>query len=369
MDSLGRGLESLIPEKSPEEIPETFVAPEKEASKSERADELRAPTVPSGQAPTILSERVVLTSNTQSAEQISARSYQDNFTPRRSESVFWIEIEKIEANPFQPRREFKPEALKDLSSSIREHGIIQPLLVTKREFETPTGLDVKYQLIAGERRWRAAQLAGLSQVPAVVRRGMPDDRIKLELALIENIQREDLNALERAKAFKQMMDEFHLMHKEVASRVGKSREMVSNTLRLLTLPQEIQNSLLSGRLNEGQARAVLMVGDDQTKQMEVYNIILTDRLSVREAENKARQVAGRTLVPRKRHAQIQDPELRDLQNKLQERLGTKVQFQKMGEKGKIVVEFYSEEELRNILSKLIYEKSRADDGFSPLEFS
>lgn len=361
MDSLGRGLESLIPEKSPDEIPESFATPEKETTKSERADEPRAPTVPSGQ--------VVLTSNTQPAEQISARSYQDNFTPRRSESVFWIEIEKIEANPFQPRREFEPEALKELSSSIREHGIIQPLLVTKREIETPTGLDVKYQLIAGERRWRAAQLAGLSQVPAVVRRGMPDDRIKLELALIENIQREDLNALERAKAFKQMMDEFHLMHKEVASRVGKSREMVSNTLRLLTLPQEIQNSLLSGRLNEGQARAVLMVGDDQTKQMAVYAAILDDRLSVREAENKARQVAGRTLVPRKRHAQIQDPELRDLQNKLQERLGTKVQFQKMGEKGKIVVEFYSEEELRNILSKLISERPRVNDGFSDLAVS
>ncbi|MDP3710522.1 MAG: ParB/RepB/Spo0J family partition protein [bacterium] len=343
-DSLGRGLESLIPEKSPEEVPESFTVPEEEASKSELAIDPQASVVPSGQA--------FLTSSTPAVEQISARSYQDNFTPRRSESVFWIEIEKIESNPFQPRREFDPEALKDLSSSIREHGIIQPLLVTKREFETPTGLEVKYQLIAGERRWRAAQLAGLSQVPAVVRRGMPDDRIKLELALIENIQREDLNAFERAKAFKQLMDEFHLMHKEVAARVGKSREMVSNTLRLLTLPQEIQESLSKGRLNEGQARAVLMVGDDQSKQMEVYTAILSDDLSVREAENKARQVGGRTLVPRKRHSQIQDPELRDLQNKLQEKLGTKVQFQKMGDKGKIVVEFYSEEELRSILDKL-----------------
>ena len=335
-DSLGRGLESLIPEKSAEEIPQILAVEETAPSTAEPPPEA-APVAVAAAAPSV------------------ARTYQDNFTPRRGESIFWIEIEKIESNPFQPRREFNQEALKDLASSVREHGILQPVLVVKREIETPGGLEVKYQLIAGERRWRAAQLAGLSQIPAVIRRGMPDDRIKLELALIENVQREDLNPIERAKAFKQLLDEFHLVHKEIASRVGKSREMVSNTIRLLNLPLDIQEGIHTGRISEGHARAVLMAGDDQKRQYEIYNAILDDRLNVREAENKARQVSGRTLIPRKRPSQIQDPELREWQNRLQEKLGTKVHLQKIGQKGKIVVEFYSEEELRGILDKLVFQ--------------
>lgn len=286
-----------------------------------------------------------------------ARTYEDHFTPRRGESVFWIELEKIEPNPFQPRREFDEVALQDLADSIREHGVLQPILVTKREIETPSGMDVLYQLIAGERRWRAAKLAGISQIPAIIRRGVPDDRIRLELALIENVQREDLNALERARAFKQLLDEFHMMHKDIAVRIGKSREMVSNTLRLLTLPPEIQEALQTGRINEGHARAILMGGDELTKQTAIYNAILMDRLNVREAENRARQISGKELVPRKRPAAVQDPEMRSWQNKLQEKLGTKVQLQKIGDKGRIVVEFYSEEELRGILSKLVNESS------------
>lgn len=322
-DPLGRGLESLIPDKKPDEISENLDTPPETKDSSV--------SIP------------------------AARTYQDHFTPRRSDSIFWIEIEKIEPNPYQPRREFVEEALQDLSRSVREHGVLQPILVTKREIETPTGLDVRYQLIAGERRWRAAKLAGLSQIPAVIRRGMPDDRLKLELALIENVQREDLNAMERAKAFKQLIDEFHLVHREIAERVGKSREMIANTMRLLTLPPEIQEALNTGRITEGHARAVLMAGDDLQKQVEVYNAILEERLNVREAENKARQVSGKIFVPRKRSAQSQDPVMREWQNRLQERLGTKVQLQRMGERGKIVVEFYSEEELKGILDKLIKE--------------
>ena len=333
-DPLGRGLESLIPEKRPDDIPENF-------------DTSREP---SGTQPKSAGSPL---SNLGAVP--AARSYQDHFTPRRSDSIFWIEIEKIEPNPYQPRREFVEEALQDLARSVREHGVLQPILVTKREIETPTGLDVRYQLIAGERRWRAAKLAGLSQIPAVIRRGMPDDRLKLELALIENVQREDLNAMERAKAFKQLIDEFHLVHREIAERVGKSREMIANTMRLLTLPPEIQESLHTGRITEGHARAVLMAGDDLQKQHQVYNAILEERLNVREAENKARQVSGKTFVPRKRPAQSQDPVMREWQNRLQEKFGTKVQLQRMGERGKIVVEFYSEEELRGILDKLIKE--------------
>ncbi len=324
-DPLGKGLESLIPDKKPEEIPE--ILPMEEAKPSPLA----------------------------AVSAVPARTYQDHFTPRRSDSIFWIEIEKIETNPYQPRREFDNEALKDLASSIREHGVLQPILVTKREIETPTGLDVRYQLIAGERRWRAAKIAGLSQIPAIIRRGVPDDRIKLELALIENVQREDLNAMERARAYKQLVDEFHLVQREIGERIGKSRELIANTLRLLTLPAEIQESLQTGRITEGHARAVLMAGDDQTKQYEVYKAILSDRLNVREAENKARQVTGKIFTPRKRPAQPHDPEMREWQNRLQEKLGTKVMLQKIGERGKIVVEFYSDEELRGILGKLIKE--------------
>ncbi len=338
-DPLGKGLESLIPDKQPDEL---F---------SDAPDDISSST------PAIPPQEPASSplANLGASAAPVARSYQDHFMPRRSDSIFWIELEKIEPNPYQPRREFNEEALKDLASSIREHGILQPILVTKHEIETPSGLEVHYQLIAGERRWRAARLAGLSQIPAVIRRGVPDDRIRLELAIIENVQREDLNAMERAKAYKQLIDEFHLVQREVAERIGKSREMIANTLRLLTLPLEIQEALNTGRITEGHARAVLMAGDELSKQMEVYNAVLMDRLNVREAESKARQVAGKIFTPRKRPAQVQDPELRSWQNRLQERLGTKVQLQRMGERGKIVVEFYSEEELRGILDKLIKE--------------
>lgn len=342
MDSLGRGLESLIPDRKPEDIPDVSAASELPTPKTGVADQAAEADA-----------AITVSANASETGAAAARTYQDNFTPRRGESIFWIEIDKVESNPFQPRREFDPVALQDLATSIREHGVLQPILVTKREIETPYGLDVKYQLIAGERRWRASQLAGLSQIPSIIRRGMPDDKIKLELALIENVQREDLNAMERAKAFKQLIDEFHLVQREVAARVGKSREMVANTLRLLALPQEIQDALHQGKINEGQARAILMVGDEKEKQFTAFAAIVNDRLNVRQAESKARQIGGRTLTPHRRGRQVNDPEMREWQNRLQEKFGTKVLLQRIGDRGKIVVEFYSEEELRNLLNKMV----------------
>lgn len=357
---LGKGLESLIPDRQPEEIdsavlPSSSPAPVEDQhvlSVSAEARVIPAVNVP---APDSFGDPVVAGDTPILPGTSTARSYQDHFMPRRGEAIFWIEIEKIEPNPFQPRREFGDDALHDLAGSIREHGVLQPVLVTKREIETPSGLEVKYELIAGERRWRASKIAGLSQIPAIIRRGIPDGRVKLELAIIENVQREDLNAMERARAFKQLVDEFHLVQKEIASRVGKSREMVANTLRLLALPPEIQQAVHEGRISEGHARAVLMTGDDQQKQFEVYHAILNDRLSVREAENRARQVGGKVFTPRKRPTKVEDPEMRQWQSKLQEQLGTKVQLQRIGERGKIVVEFYSEEELRGLLHKLVKE--------------
>ncbi|MDP3778830.1 MAG: ParB/RepB/Spo0J family partition protein [bacterium] len=369
---LGKGLESLIPDRQPGDVPSTLSsapAPLQQDPIIDPATELpSAPVLPELPQPERIAELppapvpqdAPLTSMLHT-EQISssaipaARSYQDHFASRKTDSIFWIEIEKIEPNPFQPRREFAEEALNDLAGSIREYGLLQPVLVTKKEVETPTGLRVTYELIAGERRWRASKIAGLSQIPAVIRRGVPDDRLKLELAIIENVQREELNAIERARAFKQLIDEFHLMQREIASRVGKSREMVANTLRLLALPPDIQQAINVGQISEGHGRAVLMAGDDTQKQFEVYQAIVSDRLSVREAENRARQVGGRTFTPRKRASKIDDPEMRQWQNRLQEEFGTKVHLQRIGERGKIVVEFFSEEELRGLLHKLVKE--------------
>lgn len=328
-------MESLIPDRKPDEIPDIFSA-------SERGPEPEAKPVLAGDS-------------APAQNPVVARSYGDHFTPRRSDSIFWIEIEKIEPNPFQPRREFSEEALSGLANSIREHGVLQPALVIKREIETPLGLEVRYQLIAGERRWRAAKIAGLSQMPAVIRRGVPDDRIKLELALIENVQREDLNPMEKARAYKRLIEEFNLIQREIAARVGKSRENIANILRLLTLPQEVQQAVTDGRISEGHARAVLMAGEEAPKQMAVFQSILDERLNVRETESRARQVGGRQFQPRPRASKILDPETREWQARLEERLGTKVRLQRLGDRGKIVMEFYSEEEFRGLLNKLVRE--------------
>lgn len=332
MDSLGRGLDSLIPNKSPDEVP--------------------AVSLPSGGVEERGRERPEAGLGEVRSDAAQARTYNDHFLPRKDDSIFWIELEKIEPNPFQPRREFSEDALNELASSIREHGVLQPILVTKREFESPAGLEVRYQLIAGERRFRAAKIAGLSQIPAIIRRGIPDDRIRLELALIENVQREDLNAIERGRAYKRLIDEFHMVQREVAERVGKARETIINTMRLLTMPQVIQDAIVAGTITEGHARAMLIAGDD-TKQMEVFRAVVADRLNVREAEAKARHVGGKILQPRKRASM--DPELRQWQTQLQDRFGAKIQLQRMGERGRIVMEFFSDEELRGILDKLIRE--------------
>jgi ParB family chromosome partitioning protein len=156
-------------------------------------------------------------------------------------SIFWIELEKVKPNPFQPRKEFDEARLRDLASSIRQYGILQPLVVTRKEVHREDGsMFTEYELISGERRLRASKLAGLTQVPAIIRTGEQSDRVKLELAIIENLQREDLNPIDRAKSFKQLVDAFSLKHTEIAEKIGKSREYVSNSLRLLLMPEEMQ---------------------------------------------------------------------------------------------------------------------------------
>ena len=261
------------------------------------------------------------------------------------ESVFWIELEKIKPNSMQPRREFEESALSELAQSIREYGVLQPIVVIRNEFDTSTGRGVEYELLAGERRLRASKLAGLSQIPAIIKEAQPD-KVKLEIALIENLQRQDLNPIEKARAFKKLIDEFGMLQREVAEKVGKSREVVANTLRLLTLPEEMQQAVAAGKITEGHTRPLLMLSLLPEDQKQLYENILVNNLSVRDAERKARHIA------QDRARVLLDPETRALQEKLENILGTRVHIDKRGPKGKISIEFFSEEELKAISEKI-----------------
>ena len=179
-----------------------------------------------------------------------------------NDSIFWIEVDKIKPNPFQPRKEFNEAALQDLADSIRQYGVLQPLVVTRKEIQKADGgLASEYELIAGERRLRASKIAGLAQVPVLIREGQETDMMKLELAIIENLQREDLNPIDRARAFDRLANEFGFKHAQIGEKIGKSREYVSNSLRLLTLPQEMQDALAGGQISEGHTRPLLMLVD------------------------------------------------------------------------------------------------------------
>ena len=216
-----------------------------------------------------------------------------NIQEKKKESVFWIELEKIKPNPFQPRREFGEAALKELAESIREYGVLQPIVITRKEVSgegVGQVLSVEYELLAGERRLRAAKLAGLPHIPAVIREET-NDKARLEIALIENLQREDLNPLDKAKAFKQLIDSFGMLQREVAERIGKSREVVANTMRLLTLPEDMQHGVAAGAITEGHTRPLLMLASHPEDQKNLYAKITADKLSVREAELAARNIA------------------------------------------------------------------------------
>ena len=207
----------------------------------------------------------------------------------RKENVFYIETNKIKANPEQPRRDFDEEGIKELSRSVRKYGVLQPLLVTKIETETPKGLDVSYQLIAGERRLRASQVAGLPQVPVIIRDEFEHKQDRLEVALIENVQRKDLNPVEEAEAYDRLAKEFGLTQKEIADKVSKSREVVANAVRLLNLPKDIRDALRAEKLSRAHAKALLAF-NDETKQREVYNQILAGGVSSKDVESMASSV-------------------------------------------------------------------------------
>jgi len=257
-----------------------------------------------------------------------------------------ISVDRIFPNPRQPRRNFDPEELSELTASLLEYGVLQPLIIS------PGKVDGEYVLIAGERRLQASRLAGLKSVPVVIRE--TTDMEKLELALIENVQRSDLNALEQAEAYRQLADEFDLSHETIAQKVGKSRVAISNTLRLLKLPDTVKNALIEGRISEGHARALLALttGESQTA---VLKIILARELSVRQAEDLVRKYGGEHQVkaPKKRIS----PEVADLEEKLQASLGTKVALRAGKRGGSLTIYYYSAEELDILLERLINEKN------------
>ncbi len=268
----------------------------------------------------------------------------------RNDSVFWIEVEKIKPNPYQPRREFDELKLKDLSDSIRQYGVLQPIVITRREIEREDGgISAEYELVAGERRLRAAKMAGIAQIPAVIRAVEDDAKTKLELAIIENLQREDLNPVDRAVAFDRLREEFGYKHAEIAQKVGKSREYVSNTMRLLLLSDEMRQGLAQGKISEGHTRPILMLVDRPEEQMTLYKEIVFKRITVREAESIARKIAHDRV--RKKDI-IFDPEALELEGKIAEALGTRVSLEKREVGGKLVIDFYSNDDLRSIFQLL-----------------
>jgi len=268
-----------------------------------------------------------------------------------SNSIFWIDLDKIHPNPYQPRREFENDKLHDLSNSIRMYGILQPLTVSRVEkMKDDGGMVTDYELIAGERRLRASKLAGLTQVPCVVRVG-DDNLMKLELAIIENLQREDLNAIERARAFHRFVNEFKYTHAQIGAKMGKSREYVSNTLRILQLPEEILTAVSEGKLSEGHTRPLMMLQDRPQEQMVLFKEAMFKKISVREAERIARKIAFERV---RKLAPSDDPEILEMEELLQETFGTRVHIDRKPNTkiGKITIDFFSPDDLKQIFGTI-----------------
>ena len=249
-----------------------------------------------------------------------------------------LPIDSILPNPHQPRTIMVEDDLQELAESIREHGIIQPLLVI------PADENGQYVLIAGERRLRAAKIAGLNKVPVIFRQA--SDQEHLELALIENLQRENLSPLETAEAYHQLTEEFNLSHEEIAKRVGKSRVAVSNTLRLLKLPESAKKALMQNLITEGHARALLALNTIQA-QLAVLEIIIKHNYSVRQTEELVKKYQGDQPLKAKRIPK--NPEIKALEEKIQDHLGMRVNLDHRGNKGKLVIHYYSNEELNSLI--------------------
>lgn len=362
---LGRGLESLIPPKRPFDTnqpqdnsggtPET----NQPAADISRAEHLPAETLAQAGPATPIpfgDEK-----KPEHSSDLSARySGPDRGISAEDQTekaiVFQIETDKIKPNPHQPRRDFNKVALEELANSIREFGIIQPLVVTKIEKETPHGWDVSYELVAGERRLLAAKLLGLRTIPAIIRQ-VPVEHEKLELAVTENIQRTNLNPIEFARAIAKLQEDFRLTQREVAARLGKSREAIANTLRLLSLPTDMQEAVVTGKTSESQARLLLSVEDPASRD-KLFQEILSNNLTVRDVTQKVKELKGEKVPP---PAKTIDPELLFLKEELEAALGAPVEIRKEGKGGKLTINFYSKEELEGLLERL--RERKTDSAF------
>jgi ParB family chromosome partitioning protein len=250
-----------------------------------------------------------------------------------------VEVGRIDPNPDQPRQRFDQAALEDLAASIKEHGVVQPLVVAR-------SADDRFRLVVGERRWRAAQLAGLERVPVVIKDA--GNRQTLELALVENVQRADLNPLEEATAYQRLIQDFGLTQQQVAQQVGRSRVAIANTLRLLTLPDTLKRAVIEERITEGHARAILGLADKQT-QLAVLERVEREELTVRQTEELVRRLAE---GPRPRPVRVKAPDVAALEDELRQALGTKVTLRPGKRGGRIVIEYFSEEEFQGLYDRL-----------------
>lgn len=258
------------------------------------------------------------------------------------ERVVNMPIAKVKANEYQPRTTFDHDGIEELVNSIKEHGILQPIILVKSD-------DGNYEVVAGERRLRASQILELETIPAIVRD--IKEQQKLELALVENIQRRDLNAIEEAVAYQRLIDEFSLTQEDVAKRVGKSRSAVTNTLRLLALPSEIQKALINGKINYSTARVI--AGLPVEERLKFFRKVLAQDLTVRAAEGHANKIS----VRKHNRNKDKDPGTVAQEEQLQSVLGTKVNIKKSGNTGSIIIEFYSPEELSNLIDKISEQNS------------
>jgi len=262
----------------------------------------------------------------------------------RSKKIIFLRLDRIKPNPFQPREDFNPEGMEELVQSIKEKGIIQPILIR------PKGDD--YELIAGERRLRAANLLNLNEIPAIVKE--VEDRDSLEIALIENLQREELNPIEEAHAFQYLIDKFQLTQEEISEVLGKARVSVTNTLRLLKLPMEIQDEIKNKRISFAHGRALLEI-DDVNQQRRLVQEIIAKALSVRELENLLKARRPRIMGAKLKTKAAIDPYLTIIEEQLQQVLATKIRIIKRKKRGHILIEFYSQEDLQRIVDKLTKE--------------
>ena len=259
--------------------------------------------------------------------------------PRQKKVPMMIKISMVEPNPNQPRKQFDEDALLELTESVKQYGILQPLLVSEKKDY--------YEIIAGERRWRAAKLAGLKEVPVIVKEFSEQELV--EISLIENIQREDLNAVEEAMAYKRLMDEFHLKQDEIADRVGKSRTAVTNSMRLLKLSAKVQQMLIDEMITAGHARAILAVSDME-KQESLAMRVFDEKLSVRETEKLVKAVLAPPKEKKSHSYSAEDAAYENLEEKMKSIMGTKVLIhRKKNDKGKIEIEYYSRDELERII--------------------